>query len=392
MTDFQREVISLIKSALTNEKAEISDGLDWQKVLRLSEKHRIGILLYYGIANSQIALQKEVFSDLERSALKGVAVSKNQVFAISQLLSEFEKNGIDYMPVKGSVLKTVYPKPELRPMSDADILIKAEQYSKIKPVLEKLGYEFSAESLCEIIWKKKGQLYLELHKTLVPENVEDYYVHFGTGWERAIKSGGYEHRFELSPEDHYLFVFTHFARHYRAAGIGIKHFVDIWMYNRIYNNMDYEYINARLEEIGLKEFHANVIKTLEVWFDNKEDTEMSDFITSIIFNSGAFGLQSKAILSEAVKRKGKEGDINAAKRSRLCWLLFYPYKLMCLKYPILKKAPILLPIFWVVRGFNAIFFRKKNVEKYWKDLKTLDNKEVEEYKQALDFVGLDYKF
>lgn len=392
MTDFQREVISLIKSALTNEKAEISDGLDWQKVLRLSEKHRIGILLYYGIANSKIELPKDVFSDLERSALKGVAVSKNQVFAISQLLSEFEKNGIDYMPVKGSVLKTVYPKPELRPMSDADILIKAEQYSKIKPILEKLGYEFGAESLCEIIWKKKGQLYLELHKTLVPENVEDYYVHFGTGWERAIKSGGYEHRFELSPEDHYLFVFTHFARHYRAAGIGIKHFVDIWMYNKIYNNMDYEYINARLEEIGLKEFHANVIKTLRVWFDNKEDTEMSDFITSIIFNSGAFGLQSKAILSEAVKRKGKAGDINSAKRSRLCWLLFYPYKLMCLKYPILKKAPILLPLFWVVRGFNAIFFRKKNVEKYWNNLKTLDNKEVEEYKQALDFVGLDYKF
>lgn len=390
MTNFQRDVISLIKSALTNEKVKISDDLDWQKVLRLSESHRIGIILYYGIVNSQIDLPKDISENFQRDTIRSFFVSKNQVSAISQLLSEFESNGIDYMPVKGSVLKMVYPKPELRPMGDADILIRVEQYDKIKPVLEKLGYEYTDESLCEIIWKKKGKLYLELHKTLVPENVEDYYVHFGTGWENAVKSKGYNHKYELSPEDHYLFVFTHFARHYRAAGIGIKHFVDIWMYNKIYDNMDYEYINAKLEEIGLKEFHKNVLETLEVWFENKENTEMSDFITSIIFSSGAFGLQSKAILSEAVKRKGANDNINSAKQSKLLWLVFLPYKLMCLKYPILKKAPILLPVFWVIRAINAVFLKTNKVKKYWKNVQSLDNAEVNEYKQALNFVGLDY--
>lgn len=390
MTDFQRDVISLIKSALNGEKVNVSDNLDWQKVLSLSEKHRISILLYYGIANSKINVPKDAFSLLEREALTEAVKSKNQVLAISQLLSEFEKNGIDYMPVKGSVLKMLYPKPELRPMSDADILIKVEQYSKIKTVLEKLGYEFGAESLCEIIWKKKGKLYLELHKTLVPENVEDYYVHFGTGWENAAKSKVYNHKYELSPEDHYLFVFTHFARHYRAAGIGIKHFVDIWMYNKIYNDMDYEYINKKLQEIGLKEFHNNVLKTLEVWFENKEDTEMSKFITEMIFSSGAFGIHSRAILSEAVKRKGKSGNITSAKRSKLLWMVFFPYKFMCLKYPILKKLPILLPLFWVIRILNVLFFKKGKVKKYWNNINTIEDKEVEEYKQALNFVGLDY--
>lgn len=390
MTDFQRDVISLIKSALTNEKVNISDQLDWRKVLSLSAKHRIAILLYYGIANSKIDLPEDAFQVLQRDALMGIVTSKNQIFAIDRLLTEFENNGIDYMPVKGSILKMLYPKPELRPMCDADILIKVEQYGKIKPVLEKMGYEFVAESLCEIIWNKKGKLYLELHKTLAPEVVEDYYVHFGTGWQIAVKSKEYSHRFELLPEDHYLFVFTHFARHYRAAGIGIKHFVDIWMYNKIYNNMDYDYVNAKLKEIGLNEFHKNVLETLEVWFENKEDTKMSDFITSIIFSSGAFGVKSKAILSEAVKRKGKDGSIASAKRSKLFWLVFFPYKFMCLKYPVLKKAPILLPFFWLVRIINALFF-KKNFGKYWKKLQNIDNKEVEEYKQALDFVGLDFK-
>ena len=392
MTNFQRNVISLIKSALTNEKVNISDDLDWQKVLRLSESHRIGIILYYGIVNLQIDLPKDVSEIFQRDTIRSFFISKNQVSAISQLLTEFENSGIDYMPVKGSVLKMLYPKPELRPMSDADILIRVEQYDKIKPVLEKLGYEFGAESLCEIIWKKKGKLYLELHKTLVPENVEDYYVHFGTGWENAVKSKGYNHKYELSPEDHYLFVFTHFARHYRGAGIGIKHIVDIWMYNKIYANMDYDYINAKLEEIGLKEFHKNILETLGVWFENKENTEMSDFITSIIFSSGAFGLQSKAILSEAVKRKGENENINSAKHSKLLWLIFLPYKLMCLKYPILKKAPILLPLFWVIRAVKALLLKMNNVKRCWNSIQSLDDKEVDEYKRALNFVGLDYKF
>ena len=392
VTNPDNTVISIKRKMGTNEKVNIGDKLDWQKVLYLSKKHRISILLYYGIANSEINVPKDDFFILERYALNSAVISKKQLFAISQLLTEFENNGIDYMPVKGSVLKMLYPKAELRPMGDADILIKVDQYDKIKPILEKIGYEFSAESLCEIIWKKKGKLYLELHKTLVPENVEDYYVHFGTGWENAIKSEGYEHKFELSQEDHYLFIFAHFARHYRAAGIGIKHIVDIWLYNKIYGNMDYDYINKRLEEIGIKEFHKNVLQTLEVWFENKQDTSMSDFITSIIFSSGAFGRRSKAILSEAVKLKGKNGDVNLAKRSKLGWLIFYPYKFMCLKYPVLKKAPILLPFFWVIRILNALLFKKDKVEKYLGNIKAMEDKEIEEYRQALNFVGLDFNF
>ena len=39
-----------------------------------------------------------------------------------------EENGIDYLPLKGYNLKKLYPKPELRTMGDADVLIRLADF------------------------------------------------------------------------------------------------------------------------------------------------------------------------------------------------------------------------------------------------------------------------
>lgn len=61
---------------------------------------------------------------------------------------------------------------------------------------------------------------------------------------------------------------------------------------------------------------------------------------------------------------------------------------MCLKYPFLKKLPFLLPVMWVVRGVSAVLFRSGNVKKNFNEVKGLDSGEVEEFRMALEFVGL----
>ena len=35
---------------------------------------------------------------------------------------------------------------------------------------------------------------------------------------------------EMSAEDEMIYIFTHYAKHYRAAGVGIKHILDLWVY------------------------------------------------------------------------------------------------------------------------------------------------------------------
>ena len=125
------------------------------------------------------------------------------------------------MLLKGTLLKEMYPKKELRAMGDADILIKTEQYDKIKPIMQGLGFEERTESDHELIWRKP-QLLLELHKKLIPSYNKDYYAYFGDGWQLGKPNSNFPHRFEMSDEDQMIYLFTHFAKHYRDAGIGIR--------------------------------------------------------------------------------------------------------------------------------------------------------------------------
>ena len=55
----------------------------------------------------------------------------------------------------------------MRTMGDADILIKTEQYERIVPIMNRLGYLPGVESNHECVWDKKNMLHVELHKMLI---------------------------------------------------------------------------------------------------------------------------------------------------------------------------------------------------------------------------------
>ena len=55
----------------------------------------------------------------------------------------------------------------MRTMGDADILIKTEQYERIVPIMNRLGYLPGVESNHEYVWDKKNMLHVELHKMLI---------------------------------------------------------------------------------------------------------------------------------------------------------------------------------------------------------------------------------
>lgn len=388
MNLLQNSIISLVHSALSGERFELPEDFSLEDVLPLIEAHRIETLAYYGAVNCGIPADSEPMKQLFGRVCMQVMQSNNQMLEIEKLCKAFEENGVDYLPVKGTLIKSWYKKPELRYMSDADILIKVEQYDKIKPIMQSLGYDEGPESLCELIWNKPWGLHAELHKSLIPPSDEDFYSYFGTGWERAKRVSPDNSRYELSDEDHFIFVFAHFTRHYRSGGIGIKHMADLWVYSKVKTEMDFDYIAAELKKLGLYEFYLNIFKTLKVWFDGGKSDSVTDLITTVIFGSGAYGVHSRALLSDAVKRSKATQNVDSAKRSKTLWLVFLPYKYMCLKYPFLKKLPFLLPVMWVVRGVSAVLFRSGNVKKNFNEVKGLDSGEVEEFRMALEFVGL----
>ena len=256
--------------------------------------------------------------------------------------------------------------------------------------MQRLGFYEELESNHEFVWTK-DTVTVELHKRLIPSYNNDYNAYFGEGWGRAHLAQENGCRYELSREDEFIYLFTHLCKHYRDSGIGIKHFLDIWVFRNVYKELDEAYLETEFRKLKVYEFYQNVLQTLAVWFDGAPETEKTEFITGFVFSSGSFGRREISILSSELKQQKNGKTVKEMKSDRIRRAIFVPWDVMCNLYPVLTKAPILLPFIWVYHCCVRLFNRKK-WKKYSQEKQIIKEDKIEMYHQALNYVGLDYNF
>ena len=129
---------------------------------------------------------------------------------------------------------------------------------------------------------------------------------------------------------------------------------------------------------------------LSVWFEDGEETEKTDFMTNWIFSKGAYGNPMNISTSMALRKVKDSGTEQGLKARLYLKRLFLPYKNMCRQYPVLRKAPYLLPVFWAARITKALLFKRDRIMGEKERIDGLDKEKVEEYRKNLDYVGLDF--
>lgn len=387
MTTIQTGITALLKSAITGVPQQLPAGFDIQTAAPLIQRHHMVSMAYIGALTCGIPQQDPLMQQFFRSYCKVLQISERQMQALERVFAAFEKNGIDYMPLKGTNMKQLYPKPELRIMGDADVLIQMEQYEKIIPIMESLGFTPKMESDHELSWQS-ADLYLELHKRLIPSYNEEYYAYYGDGWEFArLQSGS---RFAMTPEDSFVYLFTHFTKHYRDGGIGCRHVVDLWVYLRSYLNLDEAYIQRELEKLKLLEFYQNMRRLITVWFEGAAADDKTDFMTEFIFASGSWGAMDSGAISMGL-RNAKRGGSFGSKLIYVWRHLFPGVALLKYKYTVLQKVPWLLPVVWVIRPFYKVFAEWGSVMQHKRKLDLMSQENIDERRQMLQYVGLEFQ-
>ena len=379
MDSLQKDIIGIIKSALTGEKYELSAEFDLANAVNIAKKHGITAMFYYGALNCGVSQAEPLMQELFMYTCKNIAVSTQQMHEISNIFSAFDKAEIDYMPLKGTLLKQMYPKSEMRSMGDADILIKTEQYEKICNIMESLGFSKVTETDHELSWRNKS-LYVELHKRLFSTYNKDYYDYYGNGWKVAKKTN--TTKYEMTDEDNFIYLFTHYAKHYRHAGIGIRHLTDLYVFLFIKPNIDVKLIEKELEKMHLSEFYNNSMKTLKVWFENEEANQITDFITDKIFGSGSYGTAENATISDAILIS-KSSSADTVCKKNIIKSVFPSIDIMKIKYPILEKHAYLLPIMWLVRWVSVILFKRDSIKHKKEKIKILTAENISNYQEEL---------
>lgn len=380
-------MLSLIGSIISGESLPNEENaVDWEEIFDISNRHSVANIIGHAVSSGKYMVSGDYISTFSKKMFEAVAVDENQRVEFNKIFRAFDENEIDYMPLKGLNIKNLYSSPDMRNMSDGDILIRVEQFEKFDIIMKELGYSFKVESNHEFVYFKPPFINIELHKYLIPTYNDDLYSYYGDGWKLANKNEN-SFRYSLSPDDEFIYIFTHFAKHYRDGGAGIKYIADMWLYLRK-NNIDKEKVFFEFKKLGLDVFARHIFKLMSVWFENENSDELTDDITDFMLSGGQYGDGKKALIASEL-RENSNMETDDILKTSFIRLIFPSMAHMKNSYPFLKKCPYLLPLFWIYRIIRSIFYGKNSAKMYKIKSEYITDENLKSYSTHMKTVGLD---
>lgn len=383
MDAMQKGIVTLLKSAVLQQPLPLPENFSLEEAFPVICRHHVTALAFEGGILCGISRQDPTMVKLFQYYCKGIQTSEGQMQAVKRLEDTFQSHGIDYLPLKGCVMKSFYPKPELRAMGDADILIREEQYERIVPLIRELGYTFFDKNDCHASWSS-DLLHLELHRRLLSRKTEFYSSYFGSGWQMAVQQQGT--RYAMSAEDTFLFLFMHFTKHYMWSGIGCRHVVDLWVYLRSHPQLEEGLLRGKLEELRLTEFYGNLRALLDYWFEDGPASDKLEYMTQFIFSCGSWGFAKNDFLTEAVRNTASGKSSSAVFFLKK---LFPGVNRLSTKYEFLNKAPWLLPVAWVMRFVQKLSKGRWFARRVKEIASTVNQESIDQRRAELRYVGLE---
>lgn len=346
MEQLHETFLRILNAALHGSR---SDPPDDPRLYQLAHIHKV-LPLIYGAAPHpsfrQIAFQQTAVQTVKTS----------EFLALYRHLSAA---GLQPLVVKGIVCRSLYPNPDLRPSSDEDLLIPAEQFHACHDAMAAYGMNsIEDHGQYEIPYRKPGSpLYIELHKSLFPPDSIAYGSlnrFFDSVFEQAVTVSvqGIPIR-TLCPTDHLFYLICHAFKHFLHSGFGIRQVCDIVLYASAYcGEIRWTEILENCRAIHADLFTTAIFKIGEnhlgvpapaVWADIPVDEIplLNDILSSGIYGSATESRShSSNITLNAVSGK-QSGGLMAS--------LFPSAKQLRSRYPYLQGKPWLLPVAWCSR-------------------------------------------
>lgn len=352
--------IQLIIDYINNKETFNKDeNFDINQLITLCKYHSLLPILYKACVKYQIKLDDKQKKYLAKEYQKAVYQEATQEMEKEIILSNLTENKIKCMPLKGSIIKYLYPSPELRTMSDIDILFENKKTKEVKKILIDLGYKCLKSGGTDDEYQKPPFMNVEMHRIMVDGNFELIANYYQNIWDVMKPTKENQYLYEISKEDFYIHMVAHVARHYAVGGIGIRFVIDEWLYLKNYQNiLNWDYINSEFQKINLLKFAENFKQLTIKWFEGKTTSSLEEDMTEYIYNSGTYGSTRNEQSVKLVLGKDGMSNFKSSKIRYIFKMLFPGFKYMANRNHILKKLPFLLPYFYLQRIFVALFKKR----------------------------------
>ena len=377
---YESTFLTLLRCGLRGVGVETDPGLSdeaWVELLRLARQQELLPLVYETVfrCRSFAQMDTETRRKYQDTALQSAVCQIVQSNEFLTLVQHAQARGLDPVVLKGIAVRSLYPRPMLRPSVDEDLLIapgEAAAYHRffLDEGLRPDDPEADPACASELSYHRPDSpTYIELHTSAFPPD-SSAYADCGALFEGALERSVRVQIEDVSvrtlaPTDHLLFLLCHAYKHFLHGGIGIRQVSDLAVFaEKNGGGIDWTRVRSGCGSIRIEYFSAALFRIAQkhLGFELPEafadlDADEGPLLTDIL-EGGNFGtadldrMHSGNLTLDAVAAQ-KQGR----RRSGLFAAAFPTAEYMAQRYPWLRGRRWLLPAAWLRRAGEYLLSR-----------------------------------
>ncbi len=359
------------------------DGVDFAEVYKLGKLHRVDDVLFAAI--NRLERKPEFFERWYKRHCMAVARSATQLYEHDLICSALTAAGTKVLPYKGIVLKGYYPEASMRYMSDIDVLYLAPDgdHDRVRAAMESLGYttrQFGGD--VHDVYHKPPVMSVELHRIIFSKTGDGY---LSTADYMAAATPDGRGVYTLPPPYLYLASLTHLVKHLRTDAADVRSVLDLYLLARAMTPEQSAQTHTLVANAGLTETDGVIRAVAGAWLDGAPADQRTQACADYLLFAIADARHADAKYLNSYRG---EGSVASGKLRYFCHLILPGFSYMKKSYPVLGKAPFLLPIMWPWRWVDVLLHQRSRVGQAVRRFDSLDQAAAEREQEMLSQFGL----
>lgn len=371
--------LSVLRCAVHHLPVQLTAPVDYKEILSLAAEQNLQAVICEKLYESEDFRKSSLFNEAVSATIGIVGGQVSRTAAFLDLYRTITDAGIRPIVMKGIICRQLYGAlHDHRPSGDEDILIKKEDFSKLRELMESSGYQMERDVITdeelaavqEVTFDNPSLgLHIEVHTNAIGlesgirRQMNDYFKNVFDDMIPMEIQG--TQVWTMSHTDHFLYLVLHAFKHLLSGGIGIRQTLDILMYDMTYGReIDQDYIVRCLRESDAELFYNDILEIGKRYLGftpekttvpNCPEELLDDILSNGVFGNSTQVLRTANSMTFAATQNRENYHLFGA----IFRAIFPRREFMIASQPELVEKPWLLPVYWIKR-FGRFFRYNKN--------------------------------
>lgn len=359
----ERQLLLCLSAYARGDKnAALADGFsvaDIAELHSLAHIHKLTAVIYDKMTgvSELFSGANELSSAFRREAILESRAQCTKTAVLLKLTNAFENASVRYVIVKGVVCRELYSVPDARNSADEDIFILRDELDAAEAALTSLGFVKNGSDDADVVhwFERSSALHIELHFKLTSKLFDSLEPYFSDQIKRRISFPvGTSHVYTFAPTANLVFMVSHAQKHFIAGGFGIRTLCDTALFAvKHVEYIDKDELYEKLRSVNAVTFFHQLLAIARDYlsidtsaWDISDVTAGEDLLDDIL-KAGIYGQSTRT------RRHSSSLSVIAAEHgesaSNLIRVIFPSADTISVRYPFVKKHPLLLPVGWIKR-------------------------------------------